>query len=166
MARSIDSALQVARNVLRQADGWFTFVEIGIENNTFRLVENEENVVVDGCVWMACGMIVEIPEEDREGSLGELLVTVPNESQLPMAYVEVDDEILGRYATVRFHHESRFGQPFAPQLAWRHRVLDVEMNEKVARFRCGHTAELQQIPAPIFTRNKFPQLLRRGGVKL
>ena len=161
--REISAPLRIAAGVLRQDEGWLTFVEIPISAGTVRLVQSERNTLANGFAWQACSLGVEFPTEEASGSLGRMVLVVPNISRIPMAYVEVDDELLGASVTVYKAHESSLAV-FEPALSWSHTIIDCEMTEGVARFNCAHSAELFRAPGPLFDRTDFPQLLRSGGV--
>lgn len=164
--RTLSNPLHVARHILSTTQGWLLFVEVALAPPTvFRLVRDTQHREANGFKWQRAAIEIELPAEDSEGTLGELVVAIPNVSQLALAYVEVNDELLGRTITAQLAHESSLGT-FEPSLKWTHRILDFECDELVARFRCGHSAELVRCPGPLFNRTDFPQLLPSAGVAL
>lgn len=166
MARSLPTALHVARQVLGQSLGWLMFVEVPrVAGGYYRLVQSERHWSGDGKVWQAASISLDLPDEDRDGSLAELALTIPNVSRLPMAAVELDGELLGQDVTVWLQHAGSLST-FTPALSWRHRILRVSANEAALRCVCGHPAALTQVPKRRFTRGSFPMLLRRAGVQL
>lgn len=165
MARTLPSALHVARSALAQSQGWLLFVEIPRKaGGDYRLVQDNRHRSGDGKVWQAASIEVELPEETSEGTLGELVLTIPNISRLPMAAVELDDELLGQTVTAWLQHESSLDE-FTDGLSWVHTVLRCRADESVVRLECGHPAAVLRIPGVRFTRENFPQLLPQGGVR-
>lgn len=151
--------------LLTQAKGWFMFVEIArLDGDFHRLVANPRHIVANGYTWQASGIRVDLPEESGDGELGEMLLSVSNVSRLPMAAVEVDDELLGCRVRVWLAHEDSFAA-FSPGLMWEHIGLKVSATEKALTLACGHPAAVQRVPSRRYTRGGFPQLLPQGGVR-
>jgi hypothetical protein len=166
MARAISSELHIARNVLRQETGWLMFLEVALHSGQeIRLVHNARHMQADGRTWQAAEIGLEIPGEDAEGSLGELTFSVSNVSREPLRLVEVEDELLGCEVVAWLQHAANL-DGFEPALSWRHTILEAEIGELVASFKAGHAAELQKVPGPLYTRQRFPQLLPGVGVRL
>lgn len=164
MARALTSAVMVARSILSDAQGWFMFVEIERSDGSFyRLVDNNRHLEADGKVWQAASIKLGMPEENIDGTLGQLTLTIPNVSRLPMAAVELDDELLGQVVRVWFAHES-FLDTFDPALLWVHEGAKVKANAAELTLTCGHPSAGKRIPAVRFTRANFPQLLPQGGL--
>lgn len=164
--RVLTSPLHIARHIMSTTEGWLLFVEVALGGGSFfRLVRDNKHHEANGKKWQRASIEIELPVEDAEGALGELVIAIPNVSQLALAYVEVDDEILGRTLTAWLVHESSM-EAFDANLSWQHRILDMECDEVVARFHCGHSAELVRVPGPLFNRIDFPQLLPSAGVTL
>jgi hypothetical protein len=187
--RTLATPLHVARHLLETDRAWLMFVEIparAVEGGFYRLVNNTQNIVapIEGGVdgdgdpirgFVATSMQIVLPEEDGQGTLGRLEITIPNVSRIPMAVVETDLEggpvdegdILGQVATVWLANERdvttvyNVKYPFTLRrmLSWRHRVKSATMNEKVAKFACGHRGGQRSSPGPRFDRSRFPQLL-------
>jgi hypothetical protein len=162
MARTVTSPLQIARNILAQGKGFFLFVEVpSVSGGFFRLVRNNRPLSADGKVWQAAEMGITIPEETADGSLGQLAITIPNVSRVPLALIESGD-ILGQDLTLWLQHENTFSA-FVPGLSWQHRAVKASGNERIA-ITCGHPAGLLRVPFPVYDRTEFPQLLP-GGAK-
>lgn len=161
--RTMSSALQIARRVLQQDKAWLFFVELeAAPGSFFRLVKSRRATEADGKVWQPASIEIELPGEDADGSLGELAITLPNVSRVPMAYVEVDHLILGADVTVYLQHEQSLAA-FEPSLSWEHVVLSARATERSMRLQCGHPAEIHRVPRVRFERGTFPQLLPAGG---
>ena len=166
MAKSLPNPLHAARRKLRQADGWLLFLEVALHNGKYvRLVKNEQHLIADGRTWQAANVQLQLPEEDGEGDLGELLITVPNVSREALRLVEVENELLGCNCTAWLQHAANLAT-FEPALSWQHVILEAELDETVATFRCGHAAELVKCPGPLIDRTRFPQVLPGVGVRL
>jgi hypothetical protein len=166
MARSLPNALHAARRKLRQTDGWLLFLEVALRSGKYaRLVKNEQHLQADGRTWQAANIRLELPEEDSEGNLGQLLVRVPNVSREALRLVEVEDDVLGCPCTAWLQNVANL-TTFEPALSWEHVILDAEVDEKTATFLCGHAAELVKCPGPLIDRQRFPQVLPGMGVRL
>lgn len=166
MARTLANPLHIARQVLRQEHGWLLFLELELGSGKYiRLVRNEQHLQADGRTWQACQLTLELPGEDAEGSMGELIFTVPNVAREALRLVEVECVLLGRTATAWLQHAGHL-EAFEPALSWQHIVLDAELTEPAARFRCGHASELHKVPGPIIDRVRFPGVLPGAGVRL
>ena len=164
MARALTSAVMVARSILSDAQGWFMFVEISrTDGNFFRLCDNNRHMEANGKIWQAASIKLSMPEENIDGTLGQLTLTIPNVSRLPMAAVEVDGELLGQTVRVWFAHESSLAT-FDPALLWVHEGAKVKANAAELTLTCGHPSAGKRIPAVRFNRTNFPQLLPQGGV--
>jgi hypothetical protein len=169
MPRQITSPLHIARHLLMSDSAWLLFVEIPTSGEGFfRLVRNGRHLAANGVTWQACSLEIELPAEDAEGSLGQLVVSLPNVSRIPMAYVELDDpatgrgEILGYPITCWLQHQSALAV-FDPALSWRHTAVAAEASETVMKLECHHPAGAQRAPGRVFTRAEFPQLLAVGA---
>lgn len=162
--RTMSATLQLARRILEQEKAWLFFLEIPAPAGFFRLVKSVRHVVADGKTWQAASIEIEPPPEDAEGSLGELVVRVPNVSRVPIAYVEVDGAILGQTLTVWLQHESSLSA-FEPSLSWSHVVIAARATEQTLQLSCGHPAEIARVPSRRFERAAFPQLLPAGGFR-
>jgi hypothetical protein len=172
MGRELSTPLHVARHVLESDKAWLLFVEIpapglGDSGGFFRLVKNTRHIVANGATWQATSMEIRIPEENADGDLGSLTIAIPNVSRLPLAYVESQSgqQLLGQIVTVYLQHESQL-ETFAPGLSWRQRGIRFRANERTAELECGHPAQSQRIPFPVFDRRGFPQLLPTAGSPL
>lgn len=163
--RTFTNPLHVARRMLATDEAWLLFVEVQLATSYFRMVRDTRHREANGHWWQRATIDIELPSEDATGSLGQLVIAIPNVSQIALSYVEVEDELLGRNITAWLAHESDLST-FEPSLSWRHRILSFECDELVGRFACGHSAELMRIPGPLFDRVKFPQLLATAGVTL
>ncbi len=146
---------------------WLLFVEVAsksVPGSYFRLVNNTRNMIANGKTWQATSMKIELPEENDEGSLGQLKIAVPNVERLAMAYVEEVDDLIDQPATVILAHEGTLGATdFAGSPRWQHVITDVTADEQVAVFTCGHPAGVRIAPGPVFDRRNFPQLLPSAG---
>ena len=165
MARSIDSTLQIARQVMQSSSAWLLFVEIDADVGKFRMVNNAQHLEANGFRWQAADISIELPIEDAEGGLGELAIAIPNVSRIPIFYVDSEDDILGKSITIYLQLEGNLDS-FEEELSWTHVCLSAEVSERTARFRCGHAAQNQRVPGPLFDRVAFPQLLASGGISL
>lgn len=164
MPRTLTSTLHAARTVLAQAKGWLWFLEIErFAGGYFRLVSASRHVQADGKVWQAAGFTTEVAEERSDSSAAEMSIAIPNVSRLPLAAVELDDELLGAEVTLWLQHESALAS-FAPGLSWRHRVASATADESVMVLACGRPGP-KRVPGVRFTRAKFPQLRPEGGVR-
>lgn len=164
MARTLSSALHIARGLLSAAHGWLMFVEITrpVEGRYFRLVDHPRSLVANGLVWQASAISVAIPEETIEGSLGQLTLTVSNVSGIPLSYVESGNELLGQRVRVWLTHTGNLAS-FSPGLMWEHTGSLVNANAKALTLTCRHPATGKRVPSVRFTRANFPQLLPQGG---
>lgn len=164
MPRPISSPLQIARMMLASGQAWLLFVEIPASGGGyFRLVKNSRHVQADGKIWQAAAIAIELPEEQADGALGEMSLTIPNVSRLPGLLIE-QGEILGRDIQVWLQHESALTS-FDGNLTWKHRVLKADVDEGAVRVTAGHPAGFLRIPKGVYTRVEFPQLLATGGVR-
>ncbi|MGH7132696.1 MAG: hypothetical protein ACREJO_12190 [Phycisphaerales bacterium] len=135
----------------------------------FRLVRSSHHLEVGGHWWQAASINIELPAEDAEGSLGELAVSIPNTSRVPMAYCESPDisEIHGRVMTCSLWNTGL--DPDAgvlDVLSWPARILKTVATAKAVRLECGHPAQTARAPGPVFGRDRFPGLLPSSGVPL
>lgn len=168
MARPLTSPLHVARHMLASDKSLLFFVEVSLAIGTMRLVKNSQHLFANGHYWQAGSIGINLPVEDGSGSMGQITFTVPNASQLPMSWVELDDPstgkpfLLGRPITCWLQHEGNL-TTFAPGLSWKHRILNAEITEKFAVFECGHPADLIRVPSQVYDRVRFPQLRSTGG---
>lgn len=166
MGRAFSNELQIACNMLRQEQGFLLFLEVDLHNeNQIRLVRNDRHIEADGRTWQAVSLDVTVPDEDAEGTLGELDFTVSNVSREPLRLVEVDNELLGCEVTAWIQHAANLDS-FEPALSWKHTIVEAEIDELTAVFRAGHAADLQKVPGPLYKRQDFPQLLPGVGVRL
>lgn len=164
MPRTLTTSLHAARHAIAQASGWLWFAEIQrFAGGYYRLVSASRHVQADGKVWQAAGFTVQVAEERSDSSAAEMTLTLPNVSRLPLAVVEVEDEIVGANLTLWLQHESALAT-FAPGASWRHRVLSVTADEEVMTLACGRPGP-KRVPGVRFTRAKFPQLRPEGGVR-
>lgn len=166
--RAFTSPIQVARHLLATDQGWVLLVEVPLRTlGTFRLVKGSHHLEVGGYAWQAAGITLELPPEDAEGSLGEVVVTLPNASRVPMAYIEAVDEVLGQVLTCHLWNTA-LDPADAPQsaLSWKAKILKSVATVKAVRLECGHPAQAQRAPGPVFGRDRFPGLLPSGGISL
>lgn len=166
MARSLGNELMIARSLLRQEHGWLLFAEVALHNGRFvRLVQNERHLKADGRVWQAASVALQVPEEDDQGNLGQMVFAVSNITREPLRLVEVENDLLGCPITVWLQHSGNL-EAFVHALSWTHVIVDSEIDERTARFTAGHEAAMHRVPGPLFTRSEFPQLLSAAGIRL
>jgi len=156
MSRPIPSPLHVARHILETDKAWLFFVKIELAGSTIRLVKSRRHIQADGVVWQASSVLIDLPSEDGSGALGEMVISVPNVSRLPISYVEAQGELLGRDVTAYLQHESSL-DVFVDALSWRNRILSCEITAAQANFRCEPASGLHKIPSVVFNRNVSPQ---------
>ncbi len=162
--RQLSTPLHIARHVLLSDAAWLLFVEAPLKSGGFiRLVRNSRHLAAGGRKWQACSIEIELPESSAEGALGELRITLPNVSRLPMLYLEAANELLGQTFTCWLAHE-RSLEAFSSALAFAHTALRATMNERVATIVCGHPAQNKRTPAAVYDRRVYPQLLPGGGL--
>jgi len=164
MPRTLTSPLQVARLALFSDQAWLLYVEITrAAGGYFRLVRSQRHqTTTDGRVWQACAIDIVLPEEDAEGSLGDLRLTLPNVSRVPGAYIENGD-ILNQRVTCYLGLE---GQALSPALSWTHRVGAARVRARTVTLTCDHPANQQTVPRGRFDRQSFPELLPQGRIRL
>lgn len=161
MPRAVTSPLQIARHVLAQANGWFLFVEVPSVLSPgafYRLVRNTHPIAANGVTWQAANVEITLPEENASGDLGDLKISLPNESRLPIALIEAGD-ILGQQIRVFLQPTEAFAA-FVPDLSWVHTAVRANATDAAVTVECGHPAELLRVPFPVFDRRRFKQLLR------
>ena len=159
------SAFYAARRLLNFDAGWLTFVEIQLASGNYvRLVENPQHLRANGVNWQACDMKVQLPLEDIDGTLGNVLITVPNVSREVLRLVEVD-ELLGR-PLVAWIANAKLLDSFDAAFSWSHVTLDATASEKTATVQCGHPAEQLIAPGPTYRRSRFRQLVAGDGLRL
>lgn len=147
-----------------QDKAWLLFVKIPLKNGSFfRLVRSKRHIHADGVDWQSCPIEIQFPSEEVEGSLGRLVIGVPNVSRMPIAYVEIDDdngegEILAATIECWLAHESSLAT-LPAGISWKHVALAVDADAKWARIDCGHPAGIGRGPRARFDRAKFPQML-------
>jgi len=170
MARTLTSALQVARHLIESKDPWLLFVEVESKSRPgsfFRLVNNTRNIEADGKRWMATTMKIELPEESGEGTLGQLRIAIPNISRIPMAFVEGgegEDDLIDQPVTVTLAYAANLDSVnFAGSPSWRHVITEAVCDEQTAVFVCGHPAGIRMAPGPTYDRVSYPQLLPSAG---
>lgn len=166
--RTLSTFLEIARHLVSQDKAFLWFCEIPrkAENGGgyFRLVRASKHVEANEVTWQACGFQVQTSEENADGDLGSMSITVPNVSLLPMRYLEVDGEFLGQMVTVWIAHESQLSE-FNDDLSWRGRCLSATANEEGLQLQCGHPLTGQMVPGVVFDRRTFPQMVSgRNGV--
>ena len=162
MARSFSTLLQVATRVLHAADGFLVFVQVPLSGgDEIRLVRNTAPVNANSAIWEPCSLAVSVPEEDAEGSLGEMSFTIPNVS-LQVAAVIESGELDGALATVWIQNVRNFAA-FDPAAKWTHRITEYRVREPEATFGCKHPADPIQFPIRTITRKHFARLVRDGG---
>lgn len=164
MARPLTNPLHIARLALRDEHAWLFFVEIPTTSGGFfRLVRNSEHVDGNGVRWQAASIDVDLPAEDDSGSLGELILTIPNVSQVPMALVETGGELLGQTITCWVQTTGSL-DTFDDAASWQHEVRAVDADELTLRCTGGHPALDQQVPSQLVTRQRFPGLRSVGAL--
>ena len=164
MARPLTNPLQIARLALRDDSAWLMFVEVPtLSGGYFRLVRNSEHVDANGVRWQAASIEVELPEEDDAGTLGELALSIPNVSQIPLALVQNDGELLGQTVTCWVQTTSAL-DTFDDAASWQHVVRSVEADERTLRCTCGHPAQDLRVPSRLITRAEFPGLRSVGAL--
>lgn len=163
MPRPLTSPLHIARHWLMRDRAWLLFVEIPASNGGFfRLVRNGVTVNGDEKVWQPASIEIELPGEEAEGALGQLKLSIPNVSRLPVAYLELGEgELIGFTATCWLQHEENL-DVFDPALSWEQLILAAEGDEGRLTVECGHPASVEQGPGHVFTRREFPQLQAQG----
>lgn len=162
MPRTITSPLHAARLALMSDAAWLLYVQIGRKaGGYFRLVKSERHqTTTDGRVWQAASLDIVLPEEDAEGTLGDLKVTLPNVSRIAVAYLEQGD-IIGQTLTCTL---GLAGQPLLAALTWQHLISGAKVRARTCVLACDHPANVQQVPRGVFDRASFPQLLPQGRV--
>lgn len=166
MPVSSSPALYVLRSRLAHAEGWRTFVEIEsvVPGRYFRLVDDNRHLHADAKLWQACGLDVTLPEMSVEGTLGELTVSIPNISRLPLAYAEAENDIIGCKVTAWVAHSANLAT-FAGGNAFdfRHVCTAVRASEERFEITCRHLAAGgvggRKVPHRRYDRRAFPQLV-------
>lgn len=164
MPRNLTNPLHVARLVLSTDRAWLLFVEIArkAQAGTFyRLVNSARHLNADGKFWQAASLAIELPSEEADGSLSPVSLTLQDVSRLAAGLVEVDGELIGASLTVYVQHESSLAS-FDPALKWTQTITAVEADERSVRATCQHPAQIARVPARVYTRKDFPQLLPVG----
>lgn len=155
--------LQVIRHVLHTDEPWLFLVEIARKAGGFyRLARSSQHVTVAGKVWQAAAIEIVLPDEMADGSLGEGAITIPNVSRLPLATVEVDNELLGQ--DVQLYLVNLADIEVLPLgLKFTLKGKAVTANEATLTLECGHPAQLARVPSRMFDRTRFKQLRPTGG---
>jgi hypothetical protein len=169
MARALSTPLQQARLLLASSAAWLLFAEIPTyTGGYFRVVRNTRNLFAGGVLWQAAELEIELPDEDAEGTLGSMRVSVPNVSRIPMAYLELGSvggpgyEFLGQTVDVWLTTEDNLAT-LPEALRWSHLIVAGEATEETFTLECGHAAAGLVVPGRRMTRRQFPQLLPSGG---
>lgn len=161
MARDFSNPLQVARFALMSDKAWLLYVLIPRRSGgEYRLVRSMRHQRASNKLWLASSIEIQVPDEDSEGTLGQLTLAVPNVSRIPMQLLE-EKEILGQTITCWLCIE---GQDLSAILSWQHTALKALAREPAVQVTCGHAAENQQVPSLRYNRVNFPQLLPQGGI--
>lgn len=164
MGRALTTPLHYARHMLASSKGFVLFVEIPRrQGGYYRLVNDNRHVEANGCSWQACSMRIELPDESIDGDLSQGRVRVPNISRVPIRAVELEDELIEQEAVFYLQHRDSLPS-FVLDCSWRHKILNVEIDELTATFTCGHPAQTRRAPWKVYDRRTFPQLLRSGGI--
>ncbi|MEO1277594.1 MAG: hypothetical protein AAFV77_01375 [Planctomycetota bacterium] len=164
MARPLTNHLHLARLALRDEHAWLMFVEIPTSSGGFfRLVRDSQHRDANGVRWQAASIDVELPEEDDSGTLGELMLSIPNVSQIPLALVQNQGELLGKTVTCWVQTTSAL-DTFDDAASWQHVVRSVEADERTLRCTCGHPAQDLRVPSRLITRSQFPGLRSVGAI--
>lgn len=164
MARPLTNPLQIARLALRDEHAWLFFVEIPTTSGGFyRLVRNSEHVDGNGFRWQAASIDVDLPAEDDSGTLGEMTLSIPNVSRVPMALVETAGELLGQTVTCWVQTTGNV-EAFDDAASWQHVITSVEADEKSLRCTGGHPAADQRVPSQLIDRTRFPGLRSVGVI--
>lgn len=163
MARQISNTLQVIRHVLNTDKAWMFLIEVPRKAGGFyRLARSSRHETFAGKVWQAASIEITLPDEMADGALGEGSITIPNVSRLPLAAVEVDDELLGQTVTLYLANEAeRAALPMG--LKFTMVCKAVNANEATMTLECGHPAQLARVPSRMFDRTRFKQLRPTGG---
>lgn len=163
MARPMSTMLQVIRHVLHTDKAWIFLIEIPRKAGGFyRLARSSRHVTFGGKVWQAAAIEITLPDEAGDGSLGEGSISIPNVSRLPLATVEVDNELLGQDVTLYLVNEAETAS-LPEGLKFTLKGKAVTANEQVLTLECGHPAQLQRVPSRMFDRTRFKQLRPTGG---
>jgi hypothetical protein len=164
MARPLTNPLHIARLALRDESAWLFFVEIPtLGGGFYRLVRNSEHVDGNGVRWQAASIDVQLPGEDDSGTLGEMILSIPNVSQVPTALVEVDGELLGQTVTCWVQTTSSL-DTFDDAASWQHVIRSIDADEQTLQCRGGHPAVDQPVPSQLITRQRFPGLRSVGAL--
>ncbi|UYV13741.1 MAG: hypothetical protein NCW75_05515 [Phycisphaera sp.] len=162
--RPLTNPLQIARLALRDQGAWLFFVEIPTTSGGFyRLVRNSEHQDGNGVRWHAASIGVDLPPEDDSGSLGEMILSIPNVSQTPMALVETGGELLGQTVTCWVQTTTDL-DTFDDAASWQHFITWVQADEQTLQCRGGHPALSQPVPSQIIDRGRFPGLRSVGSL--
>jgi hypothetical protein len=159
------STLASAVHRLIDTGQWILFVEVPrLAGGYYRLVKGDRNVEAAAASaggstvkWVAAAIEVGPPDEDADGTLGDLSLSIPNPSRLAMAAVEAEGELLGQTVTLTLAHSDLLPS-LAGAVTWRHTIVRAEITEAVARFTCGHEGAGMSVPSGVIDRFSFPQV--------
>lgn len=170
MGRDLPTSLMQIRALLADEGCWFFFVEIARKaGGSFRLVDHAQHVRANGVWWQACKIEITGPSEKADGTMPQFTLTIPNVSRLPLAELELNDELLGQRVTLAYHHQNSTGEgaageePFVPGLTWSFDVLKATANMRSLTLNAGQPGNLRKVPGLRINANNFPQVLKRGG---
>lgn len=156
MPRTLTPTFETIVNTLLSAQGWLFYVEIPRRaGGYYRLVRNNRHVTADGKVWQASEMKLDLGSLRADGGQSDLVVSIPNISRLPMAALEVENELYGQPITVWFQPAE--ATSFVGAVSWASRISLVEFDERWMDLVCGSRSPVQ-VPGPVYDRNRFPQL--------
>ncbi len=159
--RTIPSILNVARHVLHTDQAWVLLVEIPRRaGGYYRLARSSQHVVTTRGTFQAATIEIEVPREDGKSTLADGSITLPNVSRIPLAAIEVEDELRGVTARVWLVNQAYL--PNLPEgISWSLLIKSATANERTVKLTCGHPSEIGTVPRRRYSRTDFPQLLQR-----
>jgi lambda family phage minor tail protein L len=98
---SISSAAIAEKNKIATASAWLVLLEIQLDAETIRLVNNNQNVSWNSQTWLAFPFEVDTVEETGKGEIPSVSVKVSNVTGEIMQYLEAEDGANGVNVVIR-----------------------------------------------------------------
>ena len=144
---SLSAAAIAEKNALGNASPFLVLLEIQLDVDTIRVVQNTENVTWDGETWVAFPFKLSGLDEPVKGEMPRLTLQVGNASRAIQNYIEQDDGGIDRVVILRVVHAEHLD------------LTDPEIRQDyiVTGTKCDSTWATFTLGAANAFRRRFPQ---------